>query len=133
MIFNMLLKFYWPENFIQLVLLPDSRYVIWLALWFIRLVLLPGSNWNATRFIPQVKKKLAITRKVIRLFETITITRDEVQSLENCSHNFGPPAASYLFAFELKKYLNTNLKKTKCWCINKTTWETLMLLKHLSW
>ena len=56
-----------------------------------------SSNWN----IPQVKKQLAITRKVIRLFETITINRDELQSLEKCSHSFGPPTASYLFEFEL--------------------------------
>ena len=57
-----------------------------------------SSNWN----IPQVKKQLAITRRVIRLFETITINRDELQSLENYSHNFGPPTTSYLFEFELK-------------------------------
>ena len=64
------LKFYEPENFIQLFLLPDSRYVIWHVLWFVRVVLLTGSNWNATRFVSQLEQQLAITRKVFQLFKT---------------------------------------------------------------
>ena len=61
-------NFYGPENFIQLILLPTSRHVIQLKLWFVRPVLLPCSNWNATR---------TATQKFFRLFDlfsTILLT-----------------------------------------------------------
>ena len=70
--FTFIVKFHWPENFVLLILLPDlsseSSYAIWLTLWFIQFVLLPDSNWNATRFI---ENQLEITRKVIQWFKTV--------------------------------------------------------------
>ena len=89
------LKFYGPEKFIQLVLLPNSRYISSDLRYG-----LSGSSCYPARIEMQLVLYLNLSSNQQLLEKTFdyqkrfTITRDELQSLENCFHIFGPPTAS---------------------------------------
>ena len=85
------LKFYGPENFTQLVLLPNSdlRYD------------LSGSSGYPAQIDMQLVLYLnsstdkQLLEKFFDYSKQFTITWDELQSLERCYHIFDPQTASY--------------------------------------
>ena len=89
------LKFYGPEKFIQLVLLPNSRYISSDLRYS-----LSGSSCYPARTEMQLVLYLNLSSNQQLLEKTFdyqkrfTITRDELQSLENCFHTFRPPTVS---------------------------------------